>query len=147
MGSYLMSSSAQLGAWCYGFIESELSGLSVASHQMLAPGLPYSHFTIPVIVFESCVHTICWTGLLQILAASISQLAPWADLPISPNTEMHGHKLRSIRKEVFGGAVKMSFARPTKMLVTEYVVCSFTQWVSFAWAILHVSTAIHQKEC
>ncbi|KAK4502361.1 hypothetical protein PRZ48_005786 [Zasmidium cellare] len=33
-------------------------------------------------------------------------------------------------------ALKISFMRPTKMLVTEFVVISFTIWVSFAWGIL-----------
>lgn len=33
-------------------------------------------------------------------------------------------------------ALKISFMRPTKMLVTEFVVSSFTLWVSFAWGIL-----------
>ena len=33
-------------------------------------------------------------------------------------------------------ALKISFLRPTKMLVTEFVVSSFTLWVSFAWGIL-----------
>lgn len=32
--------------------------------------------------------------------------------------------------------LKISFKRPTKMLVTEFVVISFTLWVSFAWGIL-----------
>lgn len=32
--------------------------------------------------------------------------------------------------------LKVSFKRPTKMLVTEFVVISFTLWVSFAWGIL-----------
>ena len=33
-------------------------------------------------------------------------------------------------------ALKISFMRPTKMLATEFVVSSFTLWVSFAWGIL-----------
>ncbi|KAF2162836.1 hypothetical protein M409DRAFT_68829 [Zasmidium cellare ATCC 36951] len=33
-------------------------------------------------------------------------------------------------------ALKISFMRPTKMLATEFVVISFTIWVSFAWGIL-----------
>ncbi|KAK3721768.1 hypothetical protein LTR37_002933 [Vermiconidia calcicola] len=33
-------------------------------------------------------------------------------------------------------ALKISFMRPTKMLCTEFVVSSFTLWVSFAWGIL-----------
>lgn len=33
-------------------------------------------------------------------------------------------------------AIKISFMRPTKMLATEFVVSSFTLWVSFAWGIL-----------
>lgn len=33
-------------------------------------------------------------------------------------------------------ALKISFMRPTKMLATEFVVISFTLWVSFAWGIL-----------
>lgn len=33
-------------------------------------------------------------------------------------------------------ALKISFMRPTKMLATEFVVTSFTLWVSFAWGIL-----------
>ena len=32
--------------------------------------------------------------------------------------------------------LKVSFKRPTKMLITEFVVISFTLWVSFAWGIL-----------
>ncbi|KAK5128047.1 hypothetical protein LTR85_005164 [Meristemomyces frigidus] len=32
--------------------------------------------------------------------------------------------------------LKISFKRPTKMLLTEFVVISFTLWVSFAWGIL-----------
>jgi len=32
--------------------------------------------------------------------------------------------------------IKVSFKRPTKMLITEFVVISFTIWVSFAWGIL-----------
>jgi hypothetical protein len=32
--------------------------------------------------------------------------------------------------------LKLSFERPTKMLATEFVVISFTLWVSFAWGIL-----------
>ncbi|KAF2716778.1 MFS general substrate transporter [Polychaeton citri CBS 116435] len=32
--------------------------------------------------------------------------------------------------------LKISFMRPTKMLATEFVVISFTLWVSFAWGIL-----------
>lgn len=32
--------------------------------------------------------------------------------------------------------LKISFTRPTKMLFTEFVVFSFTLWVSFAWGIL-----------
>jgi len=32
--------------------------------------------------------------------------------------------------------LKISFARPTKMLLTEFVVIAFTLWVSFAWGIL-----------
>ena len=32
--------------------------------------------------------------------------------------------------------LKISFKRPTKMLATEFVVISFTLWVSFAWGIL-----------
>lgn len=32
--------------------------------------------------------------------------------------------------------LKISFMRPTKMLFTEFVVSSFTLWVSFAWGIL-----------
>ncbi|KAL1301638.1 hypothetical protein AAFC00_005861 [Neodothiora populina] len=32
--------------------------------------------------------------------------------------------------------LKISFKRPTMMLVTEFVVISFTIWVSFAWGIL-----------
>lgn len=32
--------------------------------------------------------------------------------------------------------LKISFMRPTKMLFTEFVVSSFTIWVSFAWGIL-----------
>lgn len=31
--------------------------------------------------------------------------------------------------------VKISFKRPTKMLITEFVVTAFTLWVSFAWGI------------
>jgi MFS family permease len=37
----------------------------------------------------------------------------------------------SILKEL-----QISFTRPTKMLITEFVVISFTIWVSFAWGIL-----------
>ncbi len=33
-------------------------------------------------------------------------------------------------------SLKSSFMRPTKMLFTEFVVSSFTLWVSFAWGIL-----------
>lgn len=33
-------------------------------------------------------------------------------------------------------AIKISFLRPTRMLMTEFVVISFTVWVSFAWGIL-----------
>lgn len=33
-------------------------------------------------------------------------------------------------------ALKISFMRPTKMLATEFVVISFTLWVSFAWGVL-----------
>ncbi|KAK5175609.1 uncharacterized protein LTR77_000748 [Saxophila tyrrhenica] len=33
-------------------------------------------------------------------------------------------------------SLKISFMRPTKMLFTEFVVSSFTLWVSFAWGIL-----------
>ena len=33
-------------------------------------------------------------------------------------------------------ALKIGFMRPTKMLATEFVVSSFTLWVSFAWGIL-----------
>ncbi|KAK7560721.1 putative MFS multidrug transporter [Phyllosticta citricarpa] len=33
-------------------------------------------------------------------------------------------------------SLKTSFKRPTKMLVTEWVVFSFTMWISFAWGIL-----------
>ncbi|KAF2144144.1 uncharacterized protein K452DRAFT_246347 [Aplosporella prunicola CBS 121167] len=33
-------------------------------------------------------------------------------------------------------SLKISFMRPTKMLVTEWVVFSFTVWISFAWGIL-----------
>lgn len=32
--------------------------------------------------------------------------------------------------------LKVSFKRPTKMLLTEYTVASFTLWVSFAWGLL-----------
>lgn len=32
--------------------------------------------------------------------------------------------------------MKISFGRPTKMLLTEPVVIFFTLWVSFAWGIL-----------
>ncbi|ODN92741.1 multidrug transporter [Cryptococcus wingfieldii CBS 7118] len=32
--------------------------------------------------------------------------------------------------------LKISFERPTKMLVTEFVVAAFTLWVSFAWGLL-----------
>lgn len=32
--------------------------------------------------------------------------------------------------------IKVSFKQPTKMLLTEFVVISFTLWVSFAWGIL-----------
>lgn len=31
--------------------------------------------------------------------------------------------------------VKISLERPTKMLITEFVVTSFTLWVYFAWGI------------
>ncbi|EME84439.1 uncharacterized protein MYCFIDRAFT_203024 [Pseudocercospora fijiensis CIRAD86] len=33
-------------------------------------------------------------------------------------------------------ALKLSFMRPTKMLISEFVVISFTIWVSFAWGLL-----------
>ena len=39
------------------------------------------------------------------------------------------------RKSI-GEMVTLSFQRPIKMLVTEFVVITFTLWVSFAWAIL-----------
>ncbi|KAF2862414.1 MFS general substrate transporter [Piedraia hortae CBS 480.64] len=32
--------------------------------------------------------------------------------------------------------IKISFKRPTRMLLTEFVVISFTIWVSFAWGVL-----------
>lgn len=32
--------------------------------------------------------------------------------------------------------IKISFMRPTRMLATEWVVFSFTLWISFAWGIL-----------
>jgi len=35
-----------------------------------------------------------------------------------------------------GEKLKISFVRPTKMLLTEPVVGFFTLWVSFAWGIL-----------
>ena len=41
-----------------------------------------------------------------------------------------------IRKPGILQALKISFMRPTKMLATEFVVSSFTLWVSFAWGIL-----------
>lgn len=41
--------------------------------------------------------------------------------------------------------LKISFKRPTKMLCTEFVVISFTLWVSFAWGILFLfQTSITQ---
>lgn len=41
-----------------------------------------------------------------------------------------------LEKESVFSMLKTSFERPTKMLVTEFVVISFTLWVSFAWGIL-----------
>jgi MFS family permease len=51
-----------------------------------------------------------------------------------------GHVNRFARSELdkpgILEALKISFMRPTKMLATEFVVSSFTLWVSFAWGIL-----------
>lgn len=51
-----------------------------------------------------------------------------------------GHRNAYARSELNKPSIlenlKISFMRPTKMLVTEFVVSSFTLWVSFAWGIL-----------
>jgi hypothetical protein len=41
-----------------------------------------------------------------------------------------------LNKSSVAEMLKLSFKRPTKMLITEFVVISFTLWVSFAWGIL-----------
>jgi MFS family permease len=41
-----------------------------------------------------------------------------------------------LNKSSVAEMLKVSFKRPTKMLITEFVVISFTLWVSFAWGIL-----------
>jgi hypothetical protein len=41
-----------------------------------------------------------------------------------------------LNKSSVAEMLKVSFKRPTKMLITEFVVVSFTLWVSFAWGIL-----------
>ncbi|KAJ9639541.1 hypothetical protein H2199_006576 [Coniosporium tulheliwenetii] len=41
-----------------------------------------------------------------------------------------------IEKDSLAQTIKISFMRPVKMLMTEFVVFSFTMWISFAWGIL-----------
>jgi MFS family permease len=41
-----------------------------------------------------------------------------------------------LEKPNIGQLLKLSFLRPTKMLLTEPVVIFFTLWISFAWGIL-----------
>jgi MFS family permease len=41
-----------------------------------------------------------------------------------------------LEKPNIGQLLKLSFLRPTKMLLTEPVVTFFTLWISFAWGIL-----------
>jgi len=48
----------------------------------------------------------------------------------------HAYARSELNKPGMVEALKISFMRPTKMLATEFVVISFTLWVSFAWGIL-----------
>lgn len=48
----------------------------------------------------------------------------------------HAYARSELNKPSILEALKISFMRPTKMLLTEFVVSSFTLWVSFAWGIL-----------
>lgn len=41
-----------------------------------------------------------------------------------------------VEKDSLLETIKISFMRPCRMLVTEWVVFSFTMWISFAWGIL-----------
>lgn len=47
-----------------------------------------------------------------------------------------------LNKESTVEMLKISFKRPTKMLITEFVVISFTLWVSFAWGIRLLSVIV-----
>lgn len=52
------------------------------------------------------------------------------------NPHKYAYAKSEVDKPGMGEALKISFMRPTKMLCTEFVVISFTIWVSFAWGLL-----------
>ncbi|KAF2684311.1 MFS multidrug transporter-like protein [Lentithecium fluviatile CBS 122367] len=63
-----------------------------------------------------------------ILKASAKKLRKQTGRPIYAESELEKQSIPTL--------LKISFMRPTKMLLTEPVVIFFTLWISFAWGIL-----------
>ncbi|OWZ69856.1 hypothetical protein AYX14_04770 [Cryptococcus neoformans] len=55
---------------------------------------------------------------------------------IRKETGRRAYAKAELESEKVSTMVMISFKRPTKMLLTEFVVFSFTLWVSFAWGLL-----------
>lgn len=89
-------------------------------------------FYIQIIVNGALI-PVFWLVLKEtrgdvILAKRAKKLRKETGRPIYAEAELD--------KESLVNRLKVSFKRPTKMLLTEPVVASFTLWISFAWGIL-----------
>ncbi|KXT03700.1 hypothetical protein AC578_5168 [Pseudocercospora eumusae] len=72
--------------------------------------------------------------ILQKKAAKLRKEGSMSNDDNSP--QKYAYAKSELDKPSIVQALKISFMRPTKMLISEFVVISFTIWVSFAWGLL-----------
>lgn len=85
------------------------------------------------IIVDACLLPIFWLILAETRGDTI--LAKRAQR-LRLNGRPNAYARSELHRPGVLEALKISFLRPTKMLATEFVVISFTLWVSFAWGIL-----------